>query len=144
MTYTLTSCSYVIRDVDNATIPNDPDNMDWQAYQDWLTAGNTPSPAPVVSMVPQSVSDRQFFQAAAVQGAITPDEAIAYVAMGTLPAILNTAIGQLPADQQFAVRMKVIGANSFNRTDGAVLALSAALGWTSAQVDDLFTLANTL
>jgi hypothetical protein len=29
---------------DNAFIPNDLENTDWQAYQEWLLAGNTPLP----------------------------------------------------------------------------------------------------
>ena len=29
---------------DNAIIPDDPSNLDWQAYQEWLAAGNTPLP----------------------------------------------------------------------------------------------------
>ena len=29
---------------DSAYIPNDPDNTDWQAYQVWLSEGNTPLP----------------------------------------------------------------------------------------------------
>ena len=29
---------------DNAFIPNDPENTDWQAYQLWIEQGNTPLP----------------------------------------------------------------------------------------------------
>jgi hypothetical protein len=34
----------IFRLPDNATIPNDPDNTDWQQYQVWLSEGNTPLP----------------------------------------------------------------------------------------------------
>ena len=36
--------SRILRLPDNATIPNDPDNTDWQQYQVWLSEGNQPLP----------------------------------------------------------------------------------------------------
>lgn len=35
----------VIRIADSADIPADPENIDWQAYQQWRSEGNTPEPA---------------------------------------------------------------------------------------------------
>ncbi len=37
--------SMVKRLADNAFIPFDPDNTDYQQYLAWLEAGNTPEPA---------------------------------------------------------------------------------------------------
>jgi hypothetical protein len=35
----------VLRTTDNATIPFDPANTDYQEYLKWVSAGNTPLPA---------------------------------------------------------------------------------------------------
>ena len=35
----------VLRIADNATIPMNPDNTDYQAYLKWVEEGNTPLPA---------------------------------------------------------------------------------------------------
>ena len=34
----------ILRLPDNAWIPNDPENTDWQAYQAWLAEGGVPLP----------------------------------------------------------------------------------------------------
>jgi len=45
--YTITGelAKFIIRINDNAFIPFDPDNADYQRYLKWLAEGNTPLPA---------------------------------------------------------------------------------------------------
>jgi len=43
--YTINKLNFVIRLSDNAVIPFDKDNTDYQEYLKWLKDGNTPLPA---------------------------------------------------------------------------------------------------
>lgn len=145
MTYTLTASSAVIRDADNAYIPADPENVDYQEYLAWVADGNTPTPYTPPVIVPGVISDRQFFQQAAVAGIITQAEAIAAVATGTIPSMLQTIIDGLPdADQKFAATMLLAGATQFERNHPLTVAVGAHLGLTTAQVDDFFIAAAQL
>lgn len=72
MSYTLTSGTTVIRDADDACIPPDPRNADWQAYEAWLAAGNRPNPAPQLPAPPLTLTFLKFMAlfSAAEQAAI--------------------------------------------------------------------------
>lgn len=146
MTYTLSNSDYVVRDIDSAFIPNDETNSDWREYQEWLLVPeNTPNPIPTPSVViPHTVSDRQFFQAATLLGLISETDALSMVTVGIIPPTLLAAILALPAPLQFSAKMKIIGARAFDRNDPLVLALSATMGQTPDQVDALFILADSL
>jgi hypothetical protein len=53
MTYQLSATDCILRIADNAFIPPDPANTDYQAYLTWLSEGNTPLPAPEPESVPE-------------------------------------------------------------------------------------------
>ena len=145
MAYRLSQGGGVIRIEDGAVIPPDAANRDYAAYLEWVAAGNEAAPyvAPLPP-VPQEISDRQFFQQLAVMGLITEDEAIAAVAAGTLPAAMAAFIDQLPAEQQFAARMALQGATTFQRSNALVETFGAMQGMTSAEIDDLWRAASAL
>ena len=59
MTYTLSSApNIVIRDEDQAHIPFDPGNKDYQAYLAWVAEGNKATPY-VPSNVPPSTGESE-------------------------------------------------------------------------------------
>lgn len=136
----LHSCIRAERDERVIFIPDDPDNRD-RAEIDALgivIGEYVPPPPPV----PESVSDRQFFHALALGGMISEAEALAAVQTGALPAPIAAIIDAMP--DQFAARMLLSGATTFERRHPLTDALAAALGYSPAQTDDLFRAAEAL
>lgn len=101
-------------------------------------------PAPLPPAVPELISDRQFFQALALAGAITREEAIAAVKTGSIPAALQAVLDTLPEDQRFGAEMLISGATIFERSHPMVPLLGAALGKSAADLDALWTAAAAL
>lgn len=129
----------VVQDWDGAIIGPEHEE-EWAAYQAWLADGGvvTPAPPPVVP-VPQIISDRQFFQMAAMAGLVTMDEALAAVQTGAIPAVLQTVVdGITDPAQQFGAKMLLSGATQFERYHPLTEAVGAHLGWTSEQIDQFY------
>jgi hypothetical protein len=122
-------------------VQNDSVGLEWS----WTGTELVPPPPPViVPIVPGSISDRQFFQQLAVQGIVSQDDALAAVRVGTLPSPLQTIVNGLPADQQFNAEMLLCGAMAFQRSHPLTVAIGAAYGLTSEQVDAFFIAAAAL
>lgn len=129
----------VVRLTDNAIIG--PENeLDWEEYQTWLSDGNTPEePESEMPPVPQTISDRQFFQQAAILGIITQAEALAAVQTGTIPPVLQSIVdGIQDASEKFAATMLLAGATVFERNHPFTNAVGNALGWSTQQIDQFF------
>lgn len=91
------------------------------------------------------ISDRQFFQQAAIAGMITQEEALAAVKTGAVPAILQAIIDQIQDPvQNFAATMLISGATEFERTHPMVSLIGAALNMTTEQIDAFFLAASLL
>ncbi|MGY3588092.1 hypothetical protein [Bradyrhizobium sp. USDA 4350] len=127
------------------------------AYSAWLGMGLTATPWPGAQTAADvravlepfgypcaPITRRQFYQQCAVAGIITQAEAIAVLANGTLPAALSTIVNALPAGQQFAAQMLLIGATEFDRNHPMVQTIGAARNMTDAQVDAFFQAAGIL
>jgi hypothetical protein len=59
MTYRLTTGDTILRLADNAFIPPDPTNTDYQAYLFWLEEGNQPEPAPEPEPAPVLTTEQK-------------------------------------------------------------------------------------
>ena len=57
--YQLTQRDTILRLTDNAFIPPDPANTDYQAYLAWLDEGNTPLPAPEPEPAPVLTTEQK-------------------------------------------------------------------------------------
>lgn len=95
-------------------------------------------------VVPASVSDRQFFQALAIRGEITEEEALDAVGPGIIPAAMLALIDQLPEAERFGAKMLIRGATVFERANPLADLIGALFGWDAEALDEFWTFAATL
>lgn len=118
--YTLTTNSSSIkRDSDNATIPTDPANRDYQEYLEWLAAGGIPSPPPAAPVIIPDLTPRQ------VRLVLT-----AYGLRSAVEAAVLAADQNTKDTWEFSTMIE--------RSNPLLIAMAISLGITSAQLDQLF------
>jgi len=124
--YKLTNSTSITRLADSASIPNDPANIDYSQYLQWLSEGNIPEsadPLPAPPIVP--ISPRQIRQALTRAGFREAVESA--VAAGDQ---------DLKDWYEFAAE--------FDRYNPHVVTMGEALGKTPEQLDSLWKLGASL
>ena len=115
------SLTAVRRDTDGATIPNDPGNTDWQAYQTWLAQGNKLTPAPAQPAVVPACALWQLEAVLTAQQLAAMQSAVAALNNTALTAFWKRGNNTLPANSKTLVQ------------------LAQTIGLTPAQLTDLVT-----
>lgn len=98
----------------------------------------------LVESFPKKISRRQFFQELGNRGIITEDEALDAGASVSIPAAMEIFITSLPEDMHYSSRQFLRNAQEFNRGHILAQALEAHLGYTEAEVDDIWIKAAAL
>ena len=121
--YKLTQQNAVIRLSDNASIPFDLNNVDYQKYLSWIDEGNLPEEADALPQTPITIRQAR----------------MALYNAGLLDDI-ETVIDQL----EQPIRIWWEYSTEINRDNEYVLQVMALLGKTSIEIDNLFNQARAL
>ena len=147
MIYRKTATNAIQRILDNAFIPDDPDNRDYAEYLRWVAAGNTAenyvAPPPPI---PAEITRRQFAQALSESNVITHNAALLYVKNGTIPNLFQVKIDAI-ANQQNKERAELFlsGTTTFKRNHlFTIMFFKGLMNWTDNQLDTLWTNADAL
>jgi hypothetical protein len=108
---------------------------------DWadMLAWGDPTVFELPLLVPEVISDRQFFQQLALDNFITHQEALDAVQTGAIPSVMEGFVNSIQDPvTQFNVRMVLSGATEFQRNHPLVDAISGYIGFDSDWIDQFF------
>lgn len=142
--YKLTqSPTTVQRLADNAFIPFDGGNRDYQEYLSWLAEGNQPEPyIPPPPPVPQSITRRQCAIELRERQLITPLEALNMTKTATPPAMIQSIFDSMQESDGIIAETD-FAADTYMRNNQLLIQIMTATGATSDQIDDFFIQAAT-
>jgi hypothetical protein len=132
--YQLTATdAFVIRTSDDAIIPNDPNNRDWVAYQDWLAAGGVPDPYLEPAPTPPEPGTDALFEANRANARLDDGVNAAQGSMTTLANMpeITVSPGDPVTQEQFAALQAQVDA--LEETTRAMLQAHAETGATPAR-----------
>ena len=142
--YKLTSSNTtILRISDNAFIPTDGGNRDYQEYLQWLAEGNTPEPyIPPPPPVPQSITRRQCAIELRERTLITPLEALNMTKTATPPAMIQTLFDAMSENDRILAETD-FAADNYMRTNPLLIQIMSSSGATEEEIDDFFRSAAT-
>ena len=142
--YKLTSSNTTVqRLTDNAFIPFDGGNRDYQEYLQWLAEGNTPEPyIPPPPPVPQSITRRQCAIELRERTLIAPLEALNMTKTATPPAMIQTLFDAMSENDRILAETD-FAADNYMRTNPLLIQIMSSSGATEEEIDDFFRSAAT-
>jgi hypothetical protein len=128
---------------DNAFIPFDGGNTDYQHYLQWLAEGNQPEPyVPPPPPVPQSITRRQCAVELRERNLITPQEALNMTKYGDVPAMVAALLQSMSETDKIKAETD-FAADTYLRTNPLLIQIMTASGANEEQIDDFFRIAAT-
>jgi len=137
--YKLTSSNTTVQRLsDNAFIPFDRGNRDYQEYLKWLSKGNIPEPyVPPPPPVPQSITRRQCAIELRERQLITPSEALNMTRTGIPPAMIQSIFDSMSENDRILAETD-FAADTYMRTNPLLIQIMTASGATEEEIDDFY------